>query len=950
MATRRLTHKLPSRSVKKGTLTLPNIKGLLRKRLISGLLAVAGITLLSGAAVVLWWSRDLPDPEKLNSREVVESTKIFDRTGTHLLYEIGDIRRTRVTLDQISPLLVSATLAAEDDQFYQHHGLDFAGIIRGVILKPLSGRRAQGGSTITQQLIKNSILTPERTIQRKIKEAVLAVELEQRFDKDQILTMYLNEIPYGSKSHGVEAASQTFFNSNASTITLAQAAILAALPKAPSYYSPYGSQFESLKFRQEIIIDRMADLNMISTEEAEQAKQEALHFEPQTETIDAPHFVFYIKEQLDEEYGERVVEQGGLNVITTLDMRLQTIAENILQENQARLNGQGASNASLVAIDPKTGAILSMVGSIDYFDEDIDGNVNVSIRHRSPGSSIKPFIYTAAWQQGFTPDTILIDAATNFGQEYRPKNYDLNEIGPVTMRAALANSINIPSVKTLYLAGIKKSTDLAQAMGMTSLDDPDRYGLSLVLGGGEVRLLDEVSAYSVFANDGIRHEPYGIIKVSNTSGTLYDSSEEDDPGEQIITAQLARLTTNVLSDNNARAPVFGTRSPLQLGSRPVAAKTGTTQDYRDGWTLGFTPSLAAGVWTGNNDNTPMNEGSAGIKTASPIWNSFMRQALEGTPIEKFVRPEAITNIQHSIMRGELPEVKGKWDDTTKTLYSNDCPVTLGTPTTFKEIHSVLFYINRSDPQGSSPQHAEADPQFVRWEEGVRNWIGKSRQADAGQGENILYADSLPIPECSASSSDDLPKVTIVEPATTILRSSPVTVKVNIELPGQLKEVRFLFDGQEIATRGADGPFEATLNFDSSFSGRQTLLVMAVTDNNLVGRAHRTFIINPDDTPPAISLHTPQDNKAFKPTDFPIKVKVTATDASGIELVDVLYTKEGETGTQRIGRTSDLSPIAPNRYEVIWQDSPGPGSYTVYAIAYDNTGNPSESARHTITIE
>lgn len=927
-----------------------NIFVLLKRHALPTVLFTAGAVFLSVAALVLWWSKDLPDPQKLSSRQIAESTRIFDRTGTHLLYEIGDVRRTTVPLHQISDYIIKATITAEDDQFYKHHGIDLKGIARGVILKPLSGQRAQGGSTITQQLIKNSILTPERTIRRKIKEAVLAIELEQRFSKDEILTMYLNEIPYGSQSYGVQAASQALYGKSAKDVSLAEASILAALPKAPTYYSPYGSRFEDLKKRQEHILDRMVNLNMISEDEAAQAKQEELHFQPRTESIIAPHFVFYVKEQLEKEFGERVVEQGGLTVITTLDLRLQTLAEEILDNRQDTLKSLGASNAALVAIDPKTGDILSMVGSLDYFNEDIDGNVNVTIRHRSPGSSIKPFIYAAAWQKGYTPDTILVDAETDFGQGYKPKNYNLKQFGPVTMRTALANSINIPAVKTLYLAGIKEATDLAQRMGMTSLNDPDRYGLSLVLGGGEVRLLDEVSAYGVFSNDGLRQPPRAILQVNNPSKNLFDTSEQDRPGEQIISQQLARLVTNVLSDNPARAATFGINSPLQLGSRPVAAKTGTTQDFRDGWTMGYTPSLVVGVWTGNNDNSPMGERSPGATTAAPIWNAFMRQALANTPIEQFVKPEPLPPTSHSILRNELPEIKVKWEAETNIAYTADCPIALGQPTTFKELHNLLFYIRRDNPRGRPPAQAEADPQFQRWEEAVIKWRNKHNEEKKGDPQEPQYVASLPTPTCDAAQAEDLPKVKIIEPATSTLKDSPIKVTVDIDSPQPIKEVRFIFDGKEIAKRGPDQPYTASLSFDNAFSGRKTLLILAITENNLIGRAHRTFIINPDDNLPSITLHTPQDGKVFSSDSFPITTKVTAQDDNGIELVDILYRKEGEQSTSRIGRTSTVSPTAANRYEAIWQDSPSPGQYTVYAIAYDKTGNAKESAKHSITIE
>jgi len=910
------------------------------------LLSASGLLLLAGAGTVLWWSKDLPNPQNIDARRVSESTKIFDATGEHLLYEIGDVHRTSVGLDRISRYIRQATLAAEDDQFYEHHGLALKGILRGVVLKPLSGQRAQGGSTITQQLIKNSILTPERTLQRKVKEAVLALELEQRFSKDQILEMYLNDIPYGSQAYGIEAASQNFFGKSASEVSLAQAAMLAALPQAPSYFSPYGSHVEDLKARQEYILGRMVNLKMISEAEASSAKAEPLSFIPRRESITAPHFVFYIKEQLDEQYGERIVEQGGLKVITTLNYDLQKIAEEVLQERQQQLAKLGASNASLVAIDPKTGDILAMVGSIDYFNEDIDGNVNVSIRHRSPGSSVKPFIYAAAWRKGFTPETILVDAETDFGQGYKPRNYNLSQNGPVTMRQALANSLNIPAVETLYLVGVKEATTLAQRMGLTTLNQPDRYGLSLVLGGGEVRLVDEVSAYGTFANDGVRLPHRAVLKIENKQEVIFDAAQTPVRGEQVLEAQTARVVTSVLSDNNARGLVFGTNTPLQLGSRPVAAKTGTTQEFRDGWTMGYTPSLAAGVWVGNNDNSPMNNRSDSGLTAAPIWNAFMRRALTGKPIEQFVQPEPAKDIPHGILRGELPEVKGKWEEATQTLYTVDCPVAVGNPVTVKEVHSILFYINKNAPQGPAPARAESDPQFTRWEAAVAAW----RDTENAKNTDVRYAGSLPTPVCGIESSEDLPKVKITEPNTTIINESPVHVMVEVNSKFPIKEVRFLLDGQEIGKRRGNESYEAAFSFPKEYTGRKTLLVQAITETNLIGLAHRTFIVNPDGSPPSVTFHTPLAGALFTATDFPQTIKVTAIDSTGIEAVDVLYQKEGKDGSARIGRTTTVAPTAPNRYEVTWADSPGPGTYTIIVIAYDKTGNSTQAPPRTITIE
>lgn len=923
---------------------------LFSRRVVPTILTTSGVGLLIAAGTVLWWSRDLPDPSNIEHGPINESTKIYDSTGTHLLYEIGEARLTKISLSKISPYVIKATLAAEDDQFYQHHGIVITGILRGLILKPLSGQRAQGGSTITQQLIKNSILSPERTIQRKVKEAVLAIELEQRFSKDQILEMYLNTIPYGSRAYGIEAGAQLFFNTPASSLTLAQATALAALPQAPTYYSPYGSHIDALKARQEYILERMATLGMASREDVNRAKKETLAFQGTSESIQAPHFVFYIKELLDQEYGERVVDQGGLKVVTTLDMRLQLLAEEALKKYQERLTSSGAKNASLVAINPKNGDILAMVGSIDYFNKDIDGNVNVSIRNRSPGSSIKPFVYAQAFAKGYRPETLLLDATTDFGQGYSPKNYDLKEHGVVSMRAALNNSLNIPAVETLYLAGVKDVISLAQKMGIPTLTDPDRYGLSLVLGGGEVTLLNMTSAYGVFANEGIQFPPRAILKIDHGGELLFDAVKTPPQETLALDPRIARVITNVLSDNNARSMVFGLRSPLQLGARPVAAKTGTSQDFRDGWTYGYTPSLVAGVWTGNNDNSPMKNNADGVVTAGPIWNSFMQNALKGTPIETFTNPEPLPAAAHGIIDGNLPEVKGKWVPETQTLYTLDCPINAGEIRTLKELHSILFYTRKGDPNGPPPDRAEADPQFSHWEAATTAWIGKHNQGKKDDPAEPLYTGSLPTPTCPIENSAELPQVQITSPNQAVLKDSPVKVQVTIQSSHPIKTVRFLLDGQEFASQGPGDSYEASFSFPTSFSGRKTLVIQAITEDNLIGTAHRAFIVNPDDSAPKVTLYTPTNNAKILQTAFPFTIKVAASDPSGIALVDILYRKDGEGGTKRIARIALPTNAASGRYDTVWQNSPGPGTYTIYAVAYDKTGNTSESSENTATIE
>jgi len=444
--------------------------------------AVAG--LLFAIGIFAYYAKDLPSPGKLNKRQVVESTKIYDRTGEYLLYEIhGEEKRTSIPLKDMSEIVRAATIAAEDQTFYQHYGVQFKAIARAAIYDLLGRKVSQGGSTITQQLIKNTVLTPERTFTRKVKEVILSVELEQRFSKDEILEMYLNEIPYGSNAYGIQAAAQTFFGKDAKDLKLAESALLASLPKAPTYYSPYGSHLDELKGRQEYVLDQMQKMGYITSNQAASAKEFDVlaEIKPFQESIQAPHFVMYVKEQLVNKYGEKQVEEGGMKVYTTLDWGKQQIAEETVKKGVAANTKYRATNAALTAIDPKTGQILAMVGSRDYFDKSIDGNVNVAVRDRQPGSSFKPYVYATAFKKGYTPNTVIFDVETNFGtkdQPYTPQNYSNKFSGPVKMREALARSLNIPAVKTLYLAGVDNSINTAQSMGITTLKNRGRYGLA----------------------------------------------------------------------------------------------------------------------------------------------------------------------------------------------------------------------------------------------------------------------------------------------------------------------------------------------------------------------------------------------------------------------------------------------------------------------------------------
>ncbi|MCX6766915.1 MAG: PBP1A family penicillin-binding protein [Candidatus Moranbacteria bacterium] len=693
--------------------------------------------LLLAIGVFAYYAKDLPSPTNLNTRQVVESTKIYDRTGDHLLYEIhGEEKRTSIPFGQMSEIMRAATISAEDQSFYQNHGVDLKAVARAAIYDVLGRSASQGGSTITQQLIKNTVLTNEKTFTRKVKEVILSVELEQKFSKDQILEMYLNQIPYGSNAYGIQAAAQTFFGKDAKDLTLAESAMLASLPKAPTFYSPYGSNQDQLKYRQEYVLDQMTKLGYITADQAKDAKAVDVIAEirPFQDNISAPHFVMYVKDQLVNLYGEQQVEEGGMKVYTTLDWNKQQAAEEAVKKGVAtNISKYKATNAALVAIDPKTGQILAMVGSRDYFDKTIDGNVNVATRPRQPGSSFKPYVYATAFKKGYTPDTILFDAETNFGTKdkpYIPEDYDGKFRGPVKMKEALAESLNIPAVKTLYLAGVNNSINTAKSMGITTLNDPSRYGLSLVLGGGEVTLLDHVNAFGTFATAGVRHDKTAILKIVDGQGkTLQDY--QNSPGERVLDVSVCAQIDSILDDNKLRTPIFGSNTPLRFDDRQVAAKTGTTNEWRDAWTVGYTPSLVAGVWAGNNDNSPMAQGADGVFSAAPIWRDFMNQALANSAIEKF--PDAtVDKTGKPVLDGDVNT--DKQDSLVCKIKKNkyciptgdSCPS--GTDEKQKKIsnaHSILYWVNKDDPRGAVPKNPQSDPQFNAWKSGVQAWAAKN---------------------------------------------------------------------------------------------------------------------------------------------------------------------------------------------------------------------------------
>lgn len=698
-------------------------------RLAMKMLAIAVLTIGAGAgaALVLLYMFGTPSADDLLSHKFSQTSVIYDRSGTHVLYKVhGEENRKIVAHDAIPDIMRQATIAAEDDGFYEHHGIDIVSTLRAVKVNVENESALQGGSTITQQLARNVFLNRKKTLHRKVVEALVAIKIERRFTKDEILDFYLNSIPYGSNAYGVQSAAETFFGKGAKDLTLDEATLLAALPKGPTYYSPYGNHRRELVARQRMIAVRMADLGMVDRSQVEnilRAPTLARVNVPQ-HNMSAPHFVFSAIDAIEKQYGREALETGGLSIYTTLDWDLQQAAEKAVRDGVARNTDRGAENAALVASDPRTGELLAMVGSRDYFDTSIDGQVNVAERPRQPGSSFKPFAYAKAFEKGYQPETLLYDAPINFGpdgsgNDYQPNNYDGQFHGLLSMRQSLSNSLNIPAVETLYLAGVQDTIDLAHKMGITTLQDRNRYGLSLVLGGGEVKLTDMASAFGVFAADGVRHPAKLILKIVDSDGVVTRPGDRGN-GERVLDAQVARKVSSILSDNDARSLIFGSRTPLAFPGHTVAAKTGTTQEFRDAWTLGYTQSLVVGVWVGNNDNRPMKPGSDGIFVAAPLWRDFMDYALRRFPSQEFPAYDVVQTDKP--MLGGVPEKtvryfkrKGGSELSFEEAMRKD-PDKVRTEET-AALHSILYYVNRNDPLGSSEADPN-DPQLSRWEEAL----------------------------------------------------------------------------------------------------------------------------------------------------------------------------------------------------------------------------------------
>lgn len=678
--------------------------------------------------VFVWYSRDLPTPGKIAVSKYSDATRIYDRKGVLLYSVYEDQNRTYVALKDIPKYLREGTISIEDKDFYKNPGLSPVGMVRAIVnMVTLRGGLASG-STITQQLVKNTVLTAEQTLPRKVKEMVLAVQVDKKFTKDQILEMYLNNISYGAAAIGVEAASETYFGKKAKELDLAESAFLAGLPQSPTRYSPF-SGYDDKPYigRTQAVLRQMRENGFITKSQEKAALEEITHhkFSRSETQIKAPHFVMYVKSLLEKQFGEQYVMQGGLQVTTTLDYDLQKDAEEIVKDEVEKLKKYNATNAGALITNPKSGEILAMVGSKDYYDDETGGAFNVVTQaHRQPGSSLKPVVYAAGFEKGYTPATVLMDVKTEFPTDdedkpYNPVNYDGKFRGPVQVRFALGNSLNIPAVKMLALVGIKDAMQKAYEMGITNWEPTDEHlrnvGLSLVLGGRETTLADEVTAYGVFANKGVRQDLVSILKVTDPKGKkLFEFKKRD--GQQVLSEEAAFLTSHILLDNVARTEEFGPNSFLRIPGRTVSVKTGTTDEKRDNWAIGYTPSVVVGVWVGNNNNTPMNPVIAsGITGASPIWHQLMTRALKDKPEEEFATPSNVTAVQVDTLFGGT----AFGGQSTRTEY-----FIKGTePTTTSPVYSRDFYVVKEDDPVSKDGRN-------RWQEGIDNWINTVKKDDS----------------------------------------------------------------------------------------------------------------------------------------------------------------------------------------------------------------------------
>lgn len=810
------------------------------------------------------YSRDLPNPNTLLYRSTELSTKLYDRNGQSIYEVYGEKHRDLITIDQVPPQVIYATLAAEDSEFYSHQGFSLKGMLRAA-RNILFGEGLQGGSTITQQVVKNALLSQERTISRKIKEFVLALQIENRYTKEEILQMYLNETPYGGQSYGILTASQMYFGKTPSDLSLAEAAFLAGLPQSPTYYSPFGPEgpTRGLERKNYILylmhergwVNSSGTLSYINDEDYEKAKSEEPHFKPTPSAFDAPHFVFYVKQILADMYGEDMVEQGGLKVTTSIDLKLQDTAQQIVKEEIGKLAGYHVGNGALVAIDPQTGQVLAMVGSKDYWGDlepegctsgitgegscTFEPQMNVALARRQPGSAIKPVTYVTMLSQGYTASTPLIDVPTTFskadaGKDYKPENYDGKFRGPMSLRKGLGNSINLVAVKALKIVGIDSMIETAKKLGITTFDRPDRYGLALTLGGGETKLLELTDAMASFGAGGIYREPVSILEVKDARGkSIY--KWRDTGGKQAVSEEVAFLISDILSDDGARSEVFGFGSLLNIPGHQVAVKTGTTDDKRDNYCFGYTPIIAAGVWVGNNNNDPMNPYVAsGITGATPIWNRFMKEFLKDKPEQKFSRLDSLQKVTVDELTGMLP-----FEDSS----SRQEWFIKGTePTTASDWYMKLE-ICKPDGKLASEACKKADrttiKEFIKikaelpeWQDDVDKWV-QENYLDESKYFPPTTTSKLYFDDDGDPREDGDPVVEIVDIKDGDIVPLEFRLKVEVSSPHTVTKVKIYLDGKHV-TVDTSIPYGYNFKFSPEDAGEHEFKVTAEDSNGKEG--------------------------------------------------------------------------------------------------------------------
>lgn len=821
------------------------------------LIVIAFLLLLFGS--VVFFATQVPAPSELTSRFVAQATKIYDR-DKELLYDIYEGQnRTPVKLSEVPEVVKKATIAIEDKDFYKHSGFSITGILRSIFNLTIHGKIEGGGSTLTQQLVKNALLTSETSVIRKLKELILSIQTEKAFTKDQILEMYLNEIPYGGTAYGIEAAANLYFGKHARDLNLAEASLLAGLPQRPSIYSPYGSSPELSKVRQKEVLRRMVEDSYISKEEEKAAEDVQLTYRTRQNELGfkAPHFVLYVKEKLIEQFGDRLVEQGGLKVTTTLDYKIQEKAQEIVKLEVEKLNSSKIGNGAAVVLDPKTGQILALVGSKDYFGQSapegcIEGascvfepNVNVALALRQPGSATKPIAYAKALEKGYSANYLIMDVKTEFPggdkPSYNPVNYDDQFHGPVQVRFALGNSYNIPAVKMLALVGVKDVLEQGYRMGINSWEPSEEnvnsVGLSLVLGGREVRLLDLTSAFGVLANKGEQHDPVSILKVEDSKGkTLLEYKKSDgsprEAGRKVLDEGTAFIISDILSDNGARTAAFGANSYLNIAGKTVASKTGTTDQKRDNWTIGYTPSVVVGVWVGNNDNSPLDPKIAsGVTGASPVWAAIMKAVLKDKPNEPFEKPSKVVQLEvdglmsgkphegsptrkEYFIGGTEPKDESPAYQKAKVCKSN--PHRLANDGEDAEEKDVIV-LKEDDPTGAN-----------KWQAGIDAWVITApdpRLVGATKG-------CSGVPGFTAGTGGVIEIVNVGNGAN-VPRVFDVLARANS--PAGVKKVSWLVDGAQKSSQTSE-PYALHVEFPQGDKGSHTITV-TLEDNNGASHTH-----------------------------------------------------------------------------------------------------------------